>query len=89
MTLRFPVDPRMVPVEKVARRLGIGPAEFTEKRAQLEAAGFPAPEPILGTWCLDAVDRWIDARAGLTKPGAAVSDPSIAMERIRRQAWAG
>jgi len=88
VTIRFPVDPRMVPVEKVARRLGVTPAEFAEKRAALEAAGFPAPEPILGTWCLDAVDRWIDSRAGLTKPGVAVSDPAIARERIRQQAWA-
>ena len=85
--VRYPVDPRMVPPEKVARRLGVTLAIFNDKLAQLEAAGFPKPDPILGNYCLQAVDRWIDARSGLSSPAEAVSDPSIAMERIRAGAW--
>ena len=85
--VRYPVDPRMVPREKVARRLGVSFVVFNDKLAQLEAAGFPTPDPILGNYCLQAVDRWIDARSGLSSPAEAVSDPSIAMERIRAGAW--
>ncbi|MEQ1938584.1 hypothetical protein ABMA46_10040 [Mesorhizobium sp. CN5-321] len=86
--LRFPIDPRMVPVEKVARRLGVTVARFGEIREALEANGFPHPDPIIGNYCLQAVDAWVDARSGLTKAGTAVSDPSIALERIRQRAWA-
>lgn len=88
MTIRFPIDPRMVPPEKVARRLGVSAATFRDKRAELEANGFPKPDPVLGNYCLDAVDRWIDARAGLTPAGVAVSDPAQIMERVRKKAWA-
>ncbi len=86
--IRFPVQPRMVPPEKAARRLGVTMAVFREKQEQLEAQGFPKPDAILGTYCLQAVDNWIDRRAGLRPAGGTMSDPSVAMERIQSQAWA-
>lgn len=86
--IRFPVQPRLVPAEKIARRLGVTSAVFAEKLPDLCAHGFPAADPVLGTYCLEAVDKWIDARAGLTTSGAAVSDPNSIMERVRQKAWA-
>lgn len=88
MTVRFVVEPRMVPPDKVARRLGVTPTVFAEKLPALLASGFPKPDAILGNYCLEAVDRWIDAEAGLTRladPGSAQSDM---MRAVRDRAWA-
>lgn len=89
MTVRFPIEPRLIPPEKAARRLGLTKAEFDAKRDELEAAGFPAADPLLGNYSLQAVDNWIDARSGLTPKGGLVSDPSVIFGRIRAKAWAG
>jgi hypothetical protein len=86
--LRFPIDPRLIPPSKVARRLGISEAVFEQKRPALTSAGFPEPDPLLGNYSLEAVDKWIDHLAGLTRHGEAVSDPSIIRERIRQRGWA-
>lgn len=85
--LRFPVDPRMVPIEKVARRLGVSVAEFRAKQADLEREGFPRADGVLGTYCLEAVDRWIDRRAGLIPHGAPVSDPAVVLQMAGQKAW--
>lgn len=66
--IMWTMTPRMVSMKKIARRLGVTPSVFAEKRAELEAAGFPKPEPILQTYLLEAVDRWIDRRTGYVKP---------------------
>ena len=86
--IRFPIDPRMVPPAKVARRLGVAEAELKAKTPELEAAGFPKPDPILGTYCLEAVDRWIDDRAGLQRPGDPVSAQAAMRRSVRERAWA-
>ena len=86
--IRFPVQPRLVPVDKVARRLGVTLAVFEQKLPELLAKGFPAAEPTLGTYSLEAVDKWIDASAGLTPASGAVSDPSSILERVRQKRWA-
>lgn len=85
--IRFPVQPRMVGPEKVARRLGVTLAAFIERRAMLEAEGFPRPDPILGTTCLQAVDAWIDARAGLMPASGPVSDPATVERLAGQKAW--
>ena len=85
--IRFPVQPRMVGPEKIARRLGITLSAFNEKRPALEQEGFPKPDSVLGTYCLEAVDRWIDRRSGLTPAGAPVSDPAIVLEMAGQRAW--
>src|SRR5690606_27461252 len=46
-SIRFPIQPRMVGPEKVARRVGVTLATFEAKRAELERQGFPAPDPVL------------------------------------------
>lgn len=86
-SIRFPIQPRMVGPEKVARRLGVTVATFEEKRVDLEREGFPKPDGVLGTYCLEAVDKWIDRRAGLTSVGGPVSDPAIVLEMASSRAW--
>lgn len=85
--IRFPVDPRMVPPEKVARRLGVTLAAFDAKRPDLEREGFPKPDGVLGTYCLEAVDKWIDRRAGLMPANGPVSDPALVLEMAGQRAW--
>lgn len=85
--IRFPVDPRMVPPEKVARRLGVTLAAFDAKRLDLEREGFPKPDGVLGTYCLEAVDKWIDRRAGLMPANGPVSDPALVLEMAGQRAW--
>lgn len=87
MTIRFAVDPRMVPVDKAARRLGLTSSEFVARRPDLEQAGFPKADALLGTYCLQAVDNWIDHRAGLTPAAAPVSDPAIVLQMAGQRAW--
>lgn len=86
-SIRFPIDPRMVPADKVARRLGVTLASFEAKRAALEAQGFPRPDPVLDTWCLRAVDNWIDARAGLLPATGPVTDPATVLHLAGGKAW--
>lgn len=86
--VRFPVQPRMVSPEKVARRLGVTPAAFSSKRSDLERDGFPMPDGVLGTYCLEAVDKWIDRRAGLIREDDPVSAQAAMLRAVRERAWA-
>ena len=60
--MRFRVEPRDVPIEMAARRLGKTVAEFTAAMPNLIARGFPQPDPDTGNFDLHAIDRWCDAR---------------------------
>jgi hypothetical protein len=57
-SLRFHVEPRDVPAPAAARRMGLTEAEFTKMLPQLEARGFPRPDPTTGRFDLDAIDEW-------------------------------
>ena len=85
--IRFPVQPRMVGPEKIARRLGVTLVDFESKREELEREGFPKVDSVLGTYCLEAVDKWIDRRAGLLPTTGPVSDPAIVLEMAGQRAW--
>ena len=65
--IRFRIDPRDVPAEKVARLLHLTPAEFHEKEQALYDRGFPKPDPTTGMFDMFAVDAWMDARHPLTR----------------------
>jgi hypothetical protein len=78
----------MVAPEKVARRLGVTAAVFAAKRAELEAAGFPKPDLVLGNYCLEAVDKWIDVQGGLTGADDPVSAQAAMLRAVREKAWA-
>ena len=56
--LRFPVEPRDVPIEKAARRLHLTKAEFETVLPQLYDRDFPRPDETTGMFDLDAIDEW-------------------------------
>ena len=87
-SVRFPVQPRMIGPEKVARRLGVTPGTFAAKLADLEREGFPKPDGVLGTYCLETVDKWIDRRAGLIREDDPVSAQAAMLRAVRERAWA-
>jgi hypothetical protein len=60
--MRFRVEPRDVPAEAAARRLGKSRAELEAALPDLLARGFPQPDPTTGNFDLAAIDRWCDAR---------------------------
>jgi hypothetical protein len=60
--MRFRIEPRDVPLEVAARRLGKTRAEFKAVLPDLLARGFPQADPTTGNFDLAAIDRWCDAR---------------------------
>jgi hypothetical protein len=71
--MRFRVEPRDVPPEQAARRLGKTLAEFNAVLPNLIARGFPVADPDTGNYDMHAIDRWCDARhAHLFGQGAAM-----------------
>jgi hypothetical protein len=81
------VDPRDVPRDKAARRLGLSIAEFEAVEARLYARGFPRPDPDTGLFDLKAVENWMDRRSGLTS-SSAPRDATIVV-RSRLEALGG
>jgi hypothetical protein len=59
---QFRIDPRDVPPEMAARRLGKTLAEFSAVLPNLIGRGFPRADPDTGNFDLHAIDRWCDAR---------------------------
>jgi hypothetical protein len=60
--MRFRIEPRDVPPEVAARRLGKTFAEFNAALPDLIARGFPQADLTTGNFDLAAIDRWCDAR---------------------------
>lgn len=73
-SIRFVVEPRLIPQQKAARRLHLTSSEFEAKRPALARAGFPKACPITGHFDLKAIDAWLDRQAGLT---AALGSTSV------------
>lgn len=63
--MRFKVDPRDVPAEAAARRLGVDLSDFMDRLPDLLARGFPSPDPTTHNYDLKAIDAWMDRRSGL------------------------
>ena len=84
--MRFRVDPRDVPAEVAARRLGKSVADFEALLPKLIARGFPAPDPDTGNFDMVAMDRWCDARHAHLFGGAAAMQArdasAVARDRI-------
>ena len=78
-SIRFSVDPRDVPAEKAARRLGLTLARFLVVEGELYERGFPRPDKTTGNFDLLAIDRWMDARWG-AKSEAEGSTAPVAMD---------
>ncbi|WP_353640940.1 hypothetical protein [Mesorhizobium sp. WSM2239] len=84
VSIRYRVDPRLVPAAKAARRLGLPLDEFHEKLEKLMQLGLPAPCPVTGHFDLVAIDMWLDRRAGLATASTPADRASLMRERIAR-----
>ena len=71
MAIRFKVEPRDVPAEAAARKLGLTAAEFAARLPDLLSRGFPRPDPTTGHFDLKAIEVWQDRRSGLAIISAA------------------
>ena len=60
--MRFRIEPRDVPPEMAARRLGKSLCEFNAALPNLIARGFPPADPDTGNFDMHAIDRWCDSR---------------------------
>jgi hypothetical protein len=60
LTVRFSVEPRLVPPQKAARRLSLSLSAFSFRLPDLQQTGFPKPCPVLGHYDIHAIDAWID-----------------------------
>lgn len=58
MTIRFSVEPRDIPADKAARRLGLTMEQFEALLPRLLSRGFPPSDPDTGNYDLDAIDAW-------------------------------
>lgn len=58
MSIRFHVEPRDVPANAAARRLGLTEEEFARRLPLLLARGFPQADQTTGHFDLDAIDEW-------------------------------
>lgn len=79
-SIRFVVEPRLVPVAKAARRLHLTIAEFEAKRAALHRHGFPLPCPVVEHFDLVAIDAWLDKMSGVRAETSPISDPASLVE---------
>ncbi len=81
--IRFPVEPRLIPAAKAARRLHLTLVEFDQKCASLRASGFPAACSVTGHYDLKAIDLWLDRRAGLVEQPVPITDAArLVSERL-------
>lgn len=58
--------PRIWTKFQVATRLGWGATNFDTMRLRLEEMAFPQYDDILGGWDANAIEAWLDKRAGLS-----------------------
>ncbi len=63
---KFNDTPRGLIDYESAGYIGLGPTDFSRVLPQLEAEGFPKPDPVTGRRDRKAIDAWMDARGGLT-----------------------
>jgi hypothetical protein len=83
------VEPRDVPREAAARRIGLTLAQFGIQYPNLIARGFPAFDPDTGNFDLHAIARWCDARHPHLFGGSAVlrarDANTVVRDRIGRE----
>jgi hypothetical protein len=49
--------------QQVCTLLKVTPGHFRQIRNQLEAEGFPPPDPVLGAWHRAQIEQWLERRA--------------------------
>lgn len=84
--MRFHVQPRCVPPQVAARRLGLTLAQFQDAVGTMRQSGFPLPDPVTGHYDLEAIDRYIERRNpelfGMVTSGEAVTDHNVIRGRL-------
>jgi hypothetical protein len=86
-SIRFRIEPRDVPMSKAARRLHLTLDEFRSKLPSLLQRGFPPPDPTTGHFYLPAIDKWMEARPGLTTANGERDDSALIDERLEKVPW--
>ncbi len=81
--MRFRIEPRDVPLEVAARRLGKTRAKFEAALPDLLARGFPQADPTTGNFDLAAIDQWCDARYPHLFGGGAAMQARDARDVVR------
>lgn len=81
--MRFSVEPRDVPPEIAARRLGLTLDQFHEKLPALLQRGFPAADATTGNYCLEAIDQWRMRRFPHLFPLPVIDGPKTDRETAR------
>jgi hypothetical protein len=74
-------------MSKAARRLHLTVDEFRAMLPDLIGRGFPSPDPTTGHFYLPAIDKWMEARLGLTATNLERDDSNIINERLERFPW--
>lgn len=85
-SIRFQVEPRDVPPDKAARRIGLTLEQFDDLLPRLLSRGFPASDPDTGNYDLDAIDAWRAARHRRLLPSPAQNDQPVGLvaQRLAR-----
>ena len=83
-SIRFPVQPRMLPPSKVARWLFLSVDEFREALPALLKEGFPKACPVTGHYDMRALEAWQDKRSGLAGALPVEDRASVMRERIAK-----
>lgn len=89
MTIRFAIEPRDVPPDKAARRLGIDMDQFEALLPRLLSRGFPPSDPDTGNYDLDAIDAWRASRHRRLLPTPSNTEHSPGLVQARLGAMRG
>jgi hypothetical protein len=85
MPVRYRVDPRGVPEDKAALRLGLTPGQFQECRPRLFARNFPRPDPDTGMFGTRRRNGIISSSNSLLKTYAPVQKEAVrAADKARK-----
>lgn len=58
----------MLTAKQVATRLNMSEATFGKRFPEFERQGFPAKDALFDKWDSEAVELWLDLRAGIPVP---------------------
>lgn len=73
-SIRYKVEPRLIPPIKAARFFHMTLLEFSRKLPALRKEGFPSPCPVTGHFDLKAMNLWQDRRSGLNGDAPTMAD---------------
>lgn len=81
-SVRFPVQPRLLPPQKVARWMHLTLEEFQKLLPDLRKEGFPAACRVTGHYDFMAIEAWQNKRSGLSGGATPEDHKAIMRQRI-------